>query len=368
MFVQMPRALSIYLDLLRFFSALTVMFFHANYPRFDGEWLYHFKIYGHDAVIVFFVLSGFVIAYTANHKDCNLRTYATHRLGRLYSVAFPALILTLILDFFGKQFNMDMYTGPQYQSSEPILRFLSNLFYVNEIWFESWRAFSNGPYWSISYEFWYYVIFASYFYFSGFIRWSLVGISMFICGPKILLLFPVWLAGVAAFYACKKVRLTIPFAYFLVIFTVLLYMLYKFNAVEISLIKTAQHYLGKDFLHNELHWSRRFLSDYILGAIFFFHILAMHTICRSFSFNSYFEKAVKYAAGVSFAIYLLHYPLLQFYGSLMFNGKIVVGLTLVTIFLLAPITEGSKKVWINFFKKIFSLFSLVIRPKNQLSL
>lgn len=76
----MHPTLSIYLDLVRLISALLVLFFHANYPRFHGEWLNAFQAYGHDAVIVFFVLSGFVVAYSAKYKDKNLESYTISRL------------------------------------------------------------------------------------------------------------------------------------------------------------------------------------------------------------------------------------------------------------------------------------------------
>ena len=52
--------------------------------------------------MVFFVLSGFVIAYVSEQKEHTLREYSISRLARLWSVAVPALILTIALDQLGR--------------------------------------------------------------------------------------------------------------------------------------------------------------------------------------------------------------------------------------------------------------------------
>ena len=57
--------------------------------------------YGREAVIVFFVLSSFVIAYTVDQENCTLFEYAIHRISRIYLVVIPALILTPMADWIG---------------------------------------------------------------------------------------------------------------------------------------------------------------------------------------------------------------------------------------------------------------------------
>ena len=57
---------SVYLDLIRFIAALLVVLSHAAYPRLDGVNFAMFGGFGRDAVMIFFVLSGYVIAY-ADH-------------------------------------------------------------------------------------------------------------------------------------------------------------------------------------------------------------------------------------------------------------------------------------------------------------
>ncbi|HEV7881850.1 acyltransferase family protein, partial [Bradyrhizobium sp.] len=74
---------SLYLDILRILAALTVLIDHAS-AVFDIRW---FGGSGHHAVIVFFVLSGYMIAHAAHQPGVDLRTYAQHRAARILSVA-----------------------------------------------------------------------------------------------------------------------------------------------------------------------------------------------------------------------------------------------------------------------------------------
>ena len=107
----MEPGLSRYLDALRFGAAFLVLLSHWAYKRFtDGTYgvIRDWNL-GSDAVVLFFVLSGFVITFAAMEKDGAPRRFAFSRLSRLWSVAIPALVLTLICDLIGIKFNPDFY-------------------------------------------------------------------------------------------------------------------------------------------------------------------------------------------------------------------------------------------------------------------
>ena len=90
----MHKSTSIYLDAVRFLASLTVFYYHVCEL---GIVTTEFRLYlAREAVMVFFVLSGFVISYVAINKDHNLQVYMVGSLSRLYSVVLPALLLTLI--------------------------------------------------------------------------------------------------------------------------------------------------------------------------------------------------------------------------------------------------------------------------------
>ena len=109
----MTSALSLYLDALRFAAAIAVFLSHYGAGRISGGLFWRFTDYGHTAVLVFFVLSGFVIASVTATRERSLEDYALSRLARLYSVMLPAFIITALLDYLGNAINPTLY-GPEW--------------------------------------------------------------------------------------------------------------------------------------------------------------------------------------------------------------------------------------------------------------
>ena len=108
----MTRGLSIWLDALRVWATIVVVFSHVAYPRFTrGDYIFIRELnLGSDSVIVFFVISGMVIAYAAG-RDARLSIYAFNRLTRLLSVLVPALVLTFAFDQIGHRIGPDAYSS-----------------------------------------------------------------------------------------------------------------------------------------------------------------------------------------------------------------------------------------------------------------
>ena len=201
---------SVYLDLVRFLAAAYVMLAHTKYPRFTDGWLITFGKLTNDAVMIFFVRSGLVIAHVTTQKERDFPSYALARLSRLWSVALPALLVGALADAIGTQLQASLYDGPWFAADHPLVRILISAIFSGELWFLDMLPFSNAPYWSINYEFWYYAIFAVLVFARGWQRILLLLLTALICGPKILLLLPVWLFGVAISRAINKAA---PFRY-----------------------------------------------------------------------------------------------------------------------------------------------------------
>ena len=189
----MKRDLSAFLDLTRILAAVTVFLGHLSEPRFGGEMLSVFGHQRHSAVIVFFVLSGFVIAWAAA-RDGSVREYVINRATRIYSVALPALALTWAIDDFLIQYYPgtvhSLYQHAAVWKYLPIF-----LTFSTDFWFLSEDAFSDIPYWSLCYEVWYYVVFGVLLFGRGAWRWAIAIICLLMMGPRLWLLWPVWLAG-----------------------------------------------------------------------------------------------------------------------------------------------------------------------------
>lgn len=75
----MTNSLSLYLDALRFGAALTVFVSHYAKGRYSGGLFWEMTDYGRIGVLVFFVLSGFVIAWVTETKKRTLEEYALSR-------------------------------------------------------------------------------------------------------------------------------------------------------------------------------------------------------------------------------------------------------------------------------------------------
>jgi peptidoglycan/LPS O-acetylase OafA/YrhL len=348
----MPKSLSVYLDLIRLLAALLVFIVHANYEGFTGGLpvLWRLGGLGNDAVMVFFVLSGFVIAHVVDSRPNTPADYFSARLSRLWSVSVPALVATIALDSFGRWLTPALYAPPWFESSEPIWRTLANIFFVNELWFSSVRAFSNGPYWSIAYEFWYYMLFGAATFLRGGRRTvGLIAIALLI-GPKILLLLPVWLAGVWA-YRTRLAAALSPAAALLLLFGSLGgYLLFRVLGTPEVLDAWVSEWLGHDFAKDKLRWSKYFLSSYCIGAFIAVHFVAARAVFRHWpAIHFPGQRAIVHLAGFSFALYLFHYPLLYCFSALAHHWDITgagryasVPVTLLLIWLIGPWVERQK--------------------------
>ena len=312
----MNRATSIYLDLVRLLAAVAVLLTHLAYPRFSGGLLLPLRTYGNDAVMVFFVLSGYVIAYTAATRDLDVRTYLLNRCARLYSVAVPAIVLTIVLDQSGRLLDPDLYNGFWYQHEQPFWRVLTALTFTNELWFKSWRLFTNGPYWSLGYEFWYYCLFAAAWYFKGAWRWGLMIAGCLLVGPKVLLLFPIWLLGVWVYRVNLRGNVSATLGTLLFVGSIVAYIAFRASGMRDALLEWSHLQWGRHFVEHSLRWSNEFVSSYFLGPLVAANFIGCQAISNSLApWLERIAPIVRDWAGYTFSIYLFHYPLLQFLGA-----------------------------------------------------
>jgi peptidoglycan/LPS O-acetylase OafA/YrhL len=309
----MNRGLSLYLDLVRFAAALAVLVTHLAYAELSGGMLSYWRLLGNDAVMVFFVLSGFVIAWVSQEKERTLADYTTSRLARLWSVAVPALALTVLLDQWGRQLDPAHYSQWWYQAGDPLWRAVRALSFTNELWFSSVRPFSNGPWWSLGYEAVYYAIFAALAYFAGWKRALLAGALALAAGPKIMLLFPIWWFGVWTWRRTQRGALPAGEAAVLFAGTIAAYALFRASGLPVLLRGGTSYVLGPDNVGTYLHFSDEFLSSYVIGWLVALHFLAAHGLSASLErWLSPWRRPIVWCAQSTFALYLLHYPLLRF--------------------------------------------------------
>ncbi len=103
---------SFFLDFIRITAALLVLYGHAVIIFYDDVNNNPFAVSNmkHFAVVLFFVLSGYVIGYTTKLNNRGLIQFAVARLSRLYSMVFPALIFSFFIKCIINYYTSNNFT------------------------------------------------------------------------------------------------------------------------------------------------------------------------------------------------------------------------------------------------------------------
>jgi peptidoglycan/LPS O-acetylase OafA/YrhL len=335
----MSPALSVYLDLIRFTAAFVVFLCHVSGGRLTGglRGLWHLDHFADNAVIAFFVLSGFVIAYVAENRENMPQTYAISRIARIYSVALPALIATFVLDAIGRAIDPSAYSiAWGYVDHGRLWQFLSGLLCLNQLWFSNVPQGSNLPYWSLGFEVWYYLIFGlAVFSPLASWRWAAVLAALAVVGPRVALLFPIWLLGVGCYRYCSRASMSPRSGLLVWIGTIAAYVAY---------VLLLQQHLPQQL-------QSLTVDRYIVGACFAVNIAGFQSMSPLVTrWISGASRPIRWLAGATFTLYLFHLPVAQFLSVLapspatsVWRQLFVVGGTLIIIFVVAQHTERRKE-------------------------
>lgn len=348
----MNSTISIYLDFVRFAAALMVFIHHLAYERLTGGSLSPMGVFGEDAVMIFFVLSGYVIAYVAAERETVPQTYVTSRMARLLSVVVPTLVLTVLFDSMGRHWDASLYDGRS-NDTYPIVRVLVSLSFANQFWFSDIRYFSNVPYWSICFEFWYYVLFGVAMFMNGGRRLAMLVVLAILVGPPIVLLAPVWILGVWVYRINANGSIPVQAGWPLFIGSVVCYLGYRYWGIGAQLTAWSDSWILPVMDPINLHKARFFLSSYAVGGLVALNFLGAQALARSGGLRfGVVGQPIRVAAGYTFSLYLLHYPLLHLLAALSpwpaGDGRRTVMLllgTIVVIGVIGSVTENKKQVW-----------------------
>jgi peptidoglycan/LPS O-acetylase OafA/YrhL len=281
---------------------------HAN-PMLSGAYL--LTSLGRHAVMVFFVLSGFLIATVVDAAAASgrwsLSGYAVRRLSRLLVVLVPALLFTAILDRSAVAWlpGAPLYLHPP--PGEPVLAYsaaandaplvlLGNLAFLQGILVPPFG--SNSPLWSLAYEFWYYVAFPLlYFAVVGRGGWprriTLAGLGVAVlvfAGLTVSLYFTVWLLGAAIALSYRRWGTLVRCPVWLA----------PAGAVLLIAAFVSGHYL-----------SGLLVRDLAVGVAF--TVLLFGLRFRSAERPpAWYAASAAWFAGAAYTVYLVHFPMLLF--------------------------------------------------------
>ena len=309
---MISKGQSNFLNLTRWLAAGLVVLEHArnlffrdygNLESSNGfQKLFYFVTgFGHESVVVFFVISGFLVGGKTWDRwrdgQFHWRKYLADRISRLYAVLFAALLIGGCLDWIGGHYfnSTGYYTN---EVSEPIAvingsfvdrlsakNLAGNLLMLQEVEVPTFG--SNGPLWSLAHEWWYYLMFPlTLTVMKGSCR-ARVGAAALLLAiisfltPYILVLFGIWMIGVFGWWLNGKAR--IPFW------------------VAFPLFLTGL--LG---MRLELMNEWPFAHHFVLGVGF-------AVLLNSFANQNHFRVAGKLSkslADFSYSVYLIHFPVL----------------------------------------------------------
>ena len=316
---------SVHLDALRGIAAVGVCLEHLRDIYFcDYSSIVHHSpllalVYlasglGHQWVMVFFVLSGYLVGGSVLRAHASGRWswngYLFNRLTRLYIVLAPAVAIGGLWDLFGIRLfgSNGIYGGHtgahaftvSVQTHMGILNLLGNYAFLQGIHVPSFG--SNGPLWSLTNEFWYYIAFPPLVFaivrstsaLRRVLYVAFLAALVWFVGHQIALLGLVWLMGVAIHYLPR-----IP--------------------VRSAMARGLMALAALACLAATLGWCKRThspLSDYVLGIAVTFLIYVVVN-CPVSAAPGLYTRAARRLSHSSYTLYLVHVPLLVFLAAVL---------------------------------------------------
>lgn len=340
---------SILFDFLRWFAALYVVIFHLRPVLFVGnsalsaqqlgaKLVYGATSLGYQFVMLFFVLSGFLIGSSVLKKVQN-RTwswadYFLQRLTRLWIVLVPALVLALIW----ARVEIGTFHDSSYFSATLNMRsFLGNMLFLQGIFVPNFSQ--NLPLWSLTYEFWYYMMFPCIVLVVRSREWNrrlLYGLMLMLMlvmlGKSIVIYFAIWLLGVSV-AVLPPPRMASKST-----MVVLLSLLSLFVAPTALLL--GKLYITKYHVAN-FDMVRSFPADFLVAIVFAAILYLILHLTNERTASSRIQRVSGSLAGFSYTLYLTHYPIINFLRVAVGNGTWGVWRpTLVTLTIALTILAG----------------------------
>lgn len=347
----MNKLTSLYLDLIRSLASISIVLHHYN-NHIIGSDRNVFPPVGQEAVMVFFVLSGFVISWVVEVKETKLPEFIIKRFARFYSVMIPSIFIALLCYVVAGQLDSNIY--PEYLDiglnhiPEKTFLTLSFLNYNNFIY--DVKLPLTDPFWSLTYEFWYYIIFALiYFLKSRTIKLLTLLFLFTFLGLKPLLLWPIWLIGVATYQLSKRVAWKYPYPH--IIFVISLIALVLLHITNLRQRLSITHVFDIE----DLAYSDNFLYFLMVGLCISLNLLAYIAWSKNTRNSIYLSKniekyLIRYPASVSFTLYLTHLPLMFLLKSLLGNNSalyLIPSIVIIIVLIVGIPIEQTKRWYYN---------------------
>jgi peptidoglycan/LPS O-acetylase OafA/YrhL len=320
-----------------------VLLSHVSFHNLSGGQLGFMASAGKQAVDVFFVLSGFVIAHVCAEREHDALNYVVNRAARIYSVAIPALVLTAIVDSIGMSVSPGVYEGAVQEMSPGLL--VRSVLFIGEQWNAHRFPGCNGPYWFLGFEVWYYAAFGVYTFAPRRWRWLATLAVLVFIGPKVTLMFPNWLLGVLAYRACISISCPRPLGWALMIVPLGILGLY-----QIVPHSPVEQFAAASL---DIERLRRTVEDYFISTLVAAHLIGFCVVSSSFGASlERHARGIRWVAGATFSLYLTHLPVMHLLAAISpwpagsgWTALLLVTGTPFVCLAFAEVSERRKAMW-----------------------
>ena len=183
---------------------------------------------------------------------------------------------------------------------------------------------------------------------------------MIAAGDKALLLLPVWLMGVAL---QRSGSLRIFSSYFNVTIALAAVPVFMWLSGQYFVARSITTYIAGPWIVQQLAGAGVFWLDWALGASMMMHLAGICVVSNRMPLE-WIEKPVRWCAGISFAAYLIHMPMLRFCAAFLpkDQGLLAIALTSLVIATLGREMERSKDGWRRILNYGVDAFLRLIAP------
>jgi len=276
----------------------------------------------------------------------------------------PALLLTLVFDGIGTRVNMTAYPEGYYQAL-PWGEFLWRGLTLTNLWtgMTDWvRLGTNGPIWSLSYELGFYLFFGSAVFLTGALRVVIIALLALLVGLPILVMLPAWLLGVWVWTKTDQPYGTDArlISWIMALGSILTLVILKVAGLPQLLTGLTVTALYPQSHHGLLVYSDEVLWNSVIALFTAVHLIGVHRLAAQMPRwpEAALAKSIRWIAGGSFSLYLVHYPTLHLLDAtlpetLPAYNLWLLGITLAICFAFAalferplkPFRAGAKALW-----------------------
>jgi len=337
---KLSEGSSVVLDLIRALSSQIVVVGHGI--SFCGIWKFlhqpNFPWMQNIAVLVFFLLSGFLITYSTVNKTRKQKKYSftqffIDRFSRIYAAFLPALLFVFVVDFISKSISPETFN---YDVFFNVKTFVGNIFLLQDHPFFSFlipdlsiHSFGSGrPFWTLAVEWWIYMFFGYFLLIFLRQKKGKFGHLVILGGLLVVPLFNLiggrgnglmmyWLLGAIIYLVVShNILKNIQTAPKLMLLAILLL------AATVRIARTMEEY------------------EPLFGFILALCLWLMIDLFREVKFNQRIIKFIRYIAGYSYTLYLVHYTVFDFMVT-HFKDSMSPNLLFFLVFMISNILSGT---------------------------